>query len=235
MRSVSGLSAFSLCWLLSCSRAEPRPSAAALPSAATEVNTGNVGPLAESVPSDSGVSGADGATAPSAAPPAALPTAAFPTVDGPALLARIRKSGLKGVLVNAYASWCGSCEHELPMLQAVSSRLKSHGIEIWLVTVDEPEAMPQARALLDSLHITLPGLAAAPPLSDFKAALTPRWPGMIPATFLFDGTGKLRYFWGGEVFENELKPIMDGFIAGKHIDGATTFGLAPGATKPSHE
>jgi hypothetical protein len=30
---------------------------------------------------------------------------------------------------------------------------------------------------------------------------------MPPASFLFDETGKLRYFWGGEAFESEIVPV----------------------------
>ena len=58
---------------------------------------------------------------------------------------------------------------------------------------------------------------------------------MIPASFLFDAAGKLRYFWAGEVYEKELLPIVEGFLAGKHIDGTSDFGNAPGATQPGHE
>jgi hypothetical protein len=58
---------------------------------------------------------------------------------------------------------------------------------------------------------------------------------MIPVSFLFDATGKLRYFWPGEVYEKELVPIVEGFVAGRHIDGTANFGLAPGATQgPAH-
>jgi hypothetical protein len=56
---------------------------------------------------------------------------------------------------------------------------------------------------------------------------------MLPASFLFDGTGKLRYFWGGEAFEAELTPIVDGLLAGKPIDGESRFDLAPGMTSES--
>ena len=154
----------------------------------------------------------------------------MPIVDGPALLQKIRDSGQKGVVVNAWASWCDSCTEELPMLARVAPHLAALGVPIWLVSVDAPEGFPAAQALLDSLHIELPRFAAEPPLQDFKRAMNPKWPGMIPVSFLFDGSGKLRYFWAGEVFEQELLPVVEGFAAGKHIDGMSDFGLAPGAT-----
>jgi hypothetical protein len=52
---------------------------------------------------------------------------------------------------------------------------------------------------------------------------------MLPATFLFDSTGKLRYFWGGPVLENDVAPLLRRYLAGEHIDGEANFALAPGA------
>jgi thiol-disulfide isomerase/thioredoxin len=180
------------------------------------------GPLAELVPS--------------AAPaPSALPGSSLLVVDGPALLQKIRGSGNKGVVVNAYASWCDPCQHELPMLGRVGPQLAAKGVPIWLVSVDDPDGFSAAKTLLETLHVELPSFAAAPPLQAFKLSLNPKWPGMIPVSFLFDATGKLRYFWAGEVYEKELVPVVEGFLAGKHIDGVSDFGTAPGATQGGHE
>ena len=160
---------------------------------------------------------------------------ALPVIAGDALIERIRRSGNKGVIVTAFASWCDPCREELPLLETAAAKIASRGVPIWVVSMDEPDAVPAAKALLDSLHVTLPAFAAAPPLQAFKLAVNPRWPGMIPASFLFDATGKLRYFWAGEVYEKELLPVVEGFLAGKHIDGASDFGNSPGATQPGHE
>lgn len=167
--------------------------------------------------------------------PSAEPSAALPVVDGPALLEKIRRSGHKGVVVNVWASWCDPCREELPMLARVAPQLAAKDVPIWLVSVDDPESYSAAKGVLESLHIELSAFAAAPPLQAFKIAMNPKWPGMIPVSFLFDGTAKLRYFWAGEVYEKELVPVVEGFAAGKHIDGVSDFGLAPGATQAGHE
>ena len=162
------------------------------------------------------------------------PAPALPVIAGDALLERIRRSGKQGVVVTAFASWCDPCREELPLLETAAAKIAPRGVPIWVVSMDEPDAIPAAKALLDSLHVTLPAFAAAAPLQAFKLAVNPRWPGMIPASFLFDATGKLRYFWAGEVYEKELLPVVEGFLAGKHIDGTSDFGNSPGATQPGH-
>jgi thiol-disulfide isomerase/thioredoxin len=152
------------------------------------------------------------------------------TVTAEQLLAKVRSSNDKAILVNAWATWCGSCEHELPMLQKLSDTLASEGVRFLLVSVDEPEDRTKARQFLKDHGIRLTSYLAARPLGSFKMGLNPRWPGVLPASFLFDAGGKLRYFWGGEAFENELEPIITGLLAGKHIDGEANFALAPGQT-----
>ncbi|MFZ5891823.1 MAG: redoxin domain-containing protein [Myxococcota bacterium] len=165
--------------------------------------------------------------------PTAWPEAtALMPIRADQLLARIRARNKKGTLVNAWASWCGPCREELPMLASLAKNLAASSIDVVLVSVDEPEDHAKAEAFLKSFQITLPAYLAARPLGPFKEGLNPRWPGMLPATFLFDQTPRLRYFWGGEAFENEIVKIVDGFLAGKPIDGEANFALAPGATTP---
>jgi len=172
-----------------------------------------------------------------AAPPAApLPVgssaAELEAVSAERLLARIRSAGKKATLVNAWASWCGPCREELPMLDALSKNLRHQGVDLVLVSVDEPEDHGKAEAFLRSFDIRLPAYIAARPLGAFKEGLNPRWPGMLPATFLYDGRAKLRYFWGGPVREDEILTIVEGLLAGRPIDGESDFTLAPGKVEP---
>ena len=150
------------------------------------------------------------------------------TITGSQLRARIRNSGFKGTLVNAWASWCGPCKHEVPMLDALSANFAQLGVDVVLVTMDEANDAEKATAFLGERRLGLGTFIAARPLDIFKLELNPRWPGMIPAMFLYDAEGKLRYFWGGPAYEDEIVPIIDGFVAGKHVDGEANFTLSPG-------
>jgi hypothetical protein len=82
-----------------------------------------------------------------------------------------------------------------------------------------------------ALHGPLPTLAVAGSMRAFKDTLRPDWHGAIPATFLFDATAKLRYFWEGPMLENEITPILQGFLVGEKIDGATRPALRGGPAR----
>jgi thiol-disulfide isomerase/thioredoxin len=152
------------------------------------------------------------------------------SVTAEQVLATVRGANAKAVLVNAWATWCDSCREELPMLQRLGELYRQRGVRVLLVSVDEPEDRAKLAPFLKGEGITLPTYLAERPLGPFKAGLNPRWPGMLPASFLFDGAGNLRYFWGGEAYEKEVVPVLDDLLAGKDVNGEASFGLAPGQT-----
>jgi thiol-disulfide isomerase/thioredoxin len=152
----------------------------------------------------------------------------FVAVDAEALLLRVKRTHAKGVVLNAWASWCGSCKADIPALLGLRKTFGAD-IEVFLVSVDEEASMPVAAELLSGFGAPAPNYIVDQPLQAFKTAINPRWPGMLPATFLFDPTGKLRYFWGGPVMEDELTTLLRRYLAGEHIDGEANFALAPGA------
>jgi cytochrome c biogenesis protein CcmG/thiol:disulfide interchange protein DsbE len=168
--------------------------------------------------------------------PAEAPAAALehPTNSGlialgsAGLFERIRHTHAKGVVVNAWASWCASCKGDIPVLLALRKAL-APDIELMLVSVDEESGLPAAREMLLAFGAPEPNFVVDQPLEEFKPALNPKWPGMLPATFLYDPSGKLRYFWGGPVREDEIVPLLRRYLAGEHIDGEANFALAPGA------
>ncbi len=178
------------------------------------------------------------ASAPSPSPseaPRAAPAAGEVTLEpvtATSLLRAIRASGNKATLVNAWASWCGPCRRELPMLSALAQNLKPQGVQVVLVSVDEPKDEPKATAFLRDNAIGLKSYVVDGSVAEFKAGINPRWPGMLPASFLFDARGELVHFWGGEAFENEIVAIVEALLAGRPIAAETRYGLAPGKVEP---
>jgi thiol-disulfide isomerase/thioredoxin len=131
-------------------------------------------------------------------------------------------------LLSAWASWCGPCRRELPMLQALAVNLKPQGVDVVLVSMDEEKDEAKARSFLKDNGVQLKSYFVAGDLRDFKQQINPRWPGMLPASFLFDRAAQLVHFWGGEAFENEITPVVESFVAGHAIEAETRYGLAPG-------
>jgi len=221
LRSIlPGLLALALTGCLEADKSGGSPSPADRPSPAPRSSAAALAPEAPKTPTPE-------APAPdSDTKPLGTPDARF--IDGPTLLREMVQSGRKATIVNIWASWCGPCRDEVPMLIALRQNLEQKGVGVTIVSVDEAEAAPVAAEFARLRGEPMPIRVAQPPLGAFKQALSPRWPGMVPATFLFDGTGRLRYFWGGPVFENEILPVVEGLLAGKDIDGEARFDLLPG-------
>lgn len=114
------------------------------------------------------------------------------------------------------------------MLQSLAANLAPQGVDVVLVSVDDPKDEAKALGFLEENRMTLESYLVAGSIGEFKSGINPRWPGMLPASFLFDGQATLVHFWGGEAFETELVPVIDAFLAGKKIESETRFGLAPG-------
>jgi len=163
-----------------------------------------------------------------APPPAADTAHGIAPVSAEGLRNIIRAAGSKATLVNAWASWCGPCRREVPMLQGLAANLKRQGVRVLLVSVDSPSDAAKASAFLKDNGIDLKSYIVEGGLGEFQLGMNPRWPGMLPASFLFDAQGQLKHFWGGEAFEHEMLPVIESFLAGRPIESETRFGLAPG-------
>jgi thiol-disulfide isomerase/thioredoxin len=171
-----------------------------------------------------------GAIRPSA--PAAPKTSDAPAdlqlTDADAILARLGDGKLRGLVINVWASWCGSCKEEIPILLGLRKTFAAEGIDFAFVSADEPKAFPEAVTLMKSWSGPLPVLAVSgAAIGPFKRALHPEWRGAIPATFLFDGARKLRHFWEGPIIESEIAPVLQGLLAGAAIDGVTRTAATP--------
>ena len=105
------------------------------------------------------------------------------------------------------------------------------GLNVALVSVDEPEEHDRLSTWVKSFGFGLPVWVAARPLNDFKWDLAKNWQGNIPVTFLYDAQGKRRFFWNGPISSDEVKPVIEGFLAGKPIDGERHYSLSAGANE----
>lgn len=162
------------------------------------------------------------------------PTAAVPAgikLVGPGdVLARAKEPGTRGLVVNVWASWCGSCREEVPLLLKVRDAFAARGVAFSFVSADQPQDFAKALEQSRGWGMVLPALAVTPgTMGELKRALSPSWRGGIPATFLFDAAGKLRHSWEGPILEEEIAPKLEAFLAGENVDGLTRTAAEPAA------
>jgi thiol-disulfide isomerase/thioredoxin len=154
-------------------------------------------------------------------------------VFGSELVGRVKAAGKRGVLINAWASWCGPCKVEMPMLVKLRDAYLERGLDVWFVSVNQSSEAAQVLQVLNERKVPGPHYVAKGIIGYFIDALSPIWQGSLPSTFLYDATGRLRYFWGAHAFEQEITPVLDDFLAGKAIDGVANVQVRKGPEGPS--
>lgn len=109
----------------------------------------------------------------------------------------------KWVIINYWASWCGSCAEEIPQLNEFYKRHKN---EVVLVGVND-DNLSRANLIkaMDDLHIQYPVLQVNP-ASIFKLPdIT-----VLPTTFIIDPQGKLvKQLLGPQTAESLEKNTQD--------------------------
>jgi thiol-disulfide isomerase/thioredoxin len=122
----------------------------------------------------------------------AAPLPVRPIADAPTLVSELGQG--RPLVLHFFASWCGACHDEFPRLRASLLKLPSRGMKVALVSIDRPEDERAAFKMLSDYGLTnLPAvlLDAPEPEPVAKAVGDAKWDGTLPATFVFDASGKL--------------------------------------------
>ncbi|MEJ2142502.1 MAG: TlpA disulfide reductase family protein [Gammaproteobacteria bacterium] len=94
------------------------------------------------------------------------------------------------VMINFWASWCGPCRQEMPLLDAMYKKYKRLGFTIWGVNI-EPDSS-NAQRLLKDIPVSFPILFdTANKVSKMYNV------SAMPSTVLVDRNGNLRYIHKG--------------------------------------
>jgi thiol-disulfide isomerase/thioredoxin len=153
-----------------------------------------------------------GGTAGAPAAPAVTAPAPVDT-DAAGVERAVRSARGDVVLVNVWATWCDPCRHEFPTLLRVRRELSTRGFRLILVSADFPDQRPKVMQFLARQGVGFKTFLKAENDMAFINALDPRWSGALPATFLYDRSGKLRDFWEGEtdykVLVTKVRALLD--------------------------
>lgn len=121
----------------------------------------------------------------------------------------IRLSERRGevVLLNFWASWCGPCRQEMPLLDTLQQRYSKLGFSVVGVNVDKDSAL--ANKLLQDIPVTFPVL-----LDNTGTVSASYNVSAMPTTVLIDRDGNMRYLHKGykpgyeQDYEQQIKELI---------------------------
>ncbi len=130
------------------------------------------------------------------------------------LLEQIKGRRAEVTLVNVWASWCGPCIEELPLLVQLREEFKDRDFELVLYSADKPEDKKDALDFLVSQKIDFQNYAKGKASMDEIEALYPEWQGVLPISMIYDADGAIVQKWMGTVSYEEFKSLIEAaFVA----------------------
>jgi thiol-disulfide isomerase/thioredoxin len=115
--------------------------------------------------------------------------------------------GDRWVWVNLWATWCGPCKREMPLLLAFAERLRAEGVavELWFVSVDD-DASTLARFLAENPEVA-PGhsvrVLSQSELESWMKRYTAAPVSAIPVNLVAAPGGRLRGLRAGSIREGD--------------------------------
>jgi peroxiredoxin len=103
---------------------------------------------------------------------------------------KLKEQRGKVVLINFWATWCGPCRQEMPLLDALYKRYRDAGFVLLGVNVDD--SPDKARTMARGLGVSFPVLFDAN-----KAVSRSYQVSGMPTTVIVDRDGKVRYLHRG--------------------------------------
>ena len=121
----------------------------------------------------------------------------------------VRLSEYRGqvVLINFWASWCGPCRQEFPLLDALHQKYQPMGFTVFGVNVE------QERELADKVLREIP--VTFPILFDDRNEVSEEYDvDAMPATVLVDRSGEIRFMHRGykpgyeDLYEKQVRALI---------------------------
>jgi cytochrome c biogenesis protein CcmG/thiol:disulfide interchange protein DsbE len=120
-------------------------------------------------------------------------------------------SDLRGqvVLVNLWATWCGPCQAEMPLLQQYFEGHRESGFTI--VAIEDGEPASDVRSFVAEYKLTFPVW-----LDPTHQATDHAFHAIgIPTSYVIDRSGQVRLMWVGAISEDNLEKYVTPLIEEK--------------------
>src|SRR5262245_42405956 len=120
----------------------------------------------------------------------------------------VREPGARAVLLNVWATWCGPCREEVPELLRLGREYRQRALRLSLVSAAFADQAGAARDFLKRQGVDFTTFLKTGDDMKFIDRLDPGWTGALPATFVYDGQGRLQHFHEGRTTYAELEPLV---------------------------
>ena len=117
-------------------------------------------------------------------------------------------SSLRGqvVLVNLWATWCGPCQAEMPLLQQYYDHHRASGFTI--IAIEDGEPASDVRSFVAQYKLTFPVW-----LDPTHQATDHAFHAIgIPTSYVIDRSGQVRLMWVGAISEDNLEKYVTPLI-----------------------
>ena len=113
------------------------------------------------------------------------------------------------MLIDFWATWCGSCVVEFSDLQDTLRMYGARDFSLVTVSANMPDEQPSVERLLQKKHATSRNyLFDSQDTAALQTAFDPKWDSAVPYTILLSGDGKVLYKQLGSADMLELKRII---------------------------
>lgn len=116
------------------------------------------------------------------------------------------------ILVDFWATYCVPCRTELPELTQLAAKLRPRGLDLIVVSADEPEQEAQASKFIAGKAPSPLYIKSTDDNDKFAAAIYPRWQGELPANFIYDRTGRKVGAFIGQVPTKNIEAVIEKFL-----------------------
>jgi len=110
----------------------------------------------------------------------------------------------KTLLINFWATWCGPCREEMPMLMDLQRQYGSDGLQIVGIALDDAQS---ASSFVQTFGITYPILLGLEDVFATSAAYGNE-EGVLPYSVLVDKSGIVRWQHAGIIHEEKITSLL---------------------------